>query len=434
VTRRARLAGLVALTWLSASVLARAELGEDVARLEHAWADKGLVRRLPPRLAERSAPSVAFLPAELLSGPPSTCLTVAVLGPSSTHFTLRTAGASYLPESVEDWPQASLAGMVQITRCGGRKSRLAALLIEMRSPRAVLEIVAVRSAEPVQPATEVLPQRDPGPIAPLTGFGPAPSPAPIADRLSAAAARSRREGGAEVARDAIESSPRGTGSHRLLLDVGCYRIDVLAEPGPVAASESALMSDLSLMPELLATAAPISVERGDGLGAALNFCQGERGQVGLRFAGAPPSSKVWFLASRFALPDGLPESWGSGGRARMAALLREHGARVSGSPIDQALGIQGPTLMPISVEPGACYVAALTPVQGQAFALALGAVSAGVEAQNHRVQGSDGTLLSFCVKAAESAAIEVDTRGNNLTWLFALWQTGRVELGAERFR
>ncbi len=426
---RARLAGLAAVSSLFVSALARADLAEDVARLQRAWSGQGLVRRLPPRFAERGTPSVAFLPAELFAGSPSECLTVVVLGPNSTHFTLRTAGASYLPDSVEDWPQASLAGLVQITRCGRRKSRLAALLVEMRSPRAVLEIVAVRSAQPVDAATEVLRQRDPGPIAPLTGFGPPPTPPAIDERLASALGRSRREGGKEVAREQLESSPRGTGVHRLSLEAGCYRLDLLAE-----AATPPVASDLSALPELPASAALVSLDRGDGLSLALSFCQGERGHVGVRFAGSPPSAKVWLLASRFPLPDGLPEAWGSGGRARMAAVLRQHATKVSGSPVDQALGVQGPTLMAVPVEPGACYVAALAPVQGQASSLALAARSGGVEAQNHRVQGSEGTLLSFCARAATTAQIEVDTRGSNLTWLYALWQSGRRALGEESAR
>jgi hypothetical protein len=412
---------------LSFASLAEAELGDDAARLTSVWREHGVVRRLPARLGERSAPSVIFLPVELLSGGPSSCISVAVMGPSSIHFTLRAVGGAYVPESVEDWPQASLAGLVQITRCGARKARLGALLVEMRSPRAVLEAVAVESRDPVPPATDVLRERDPGPIAPLMGFGPPGAPPPIAERLAAAELRARQEDGLELQRDSIQSSPRGTGSVHRQVEAGCHRWEVLAEPG----SDSSRGSDLGVIPELSAASGLIALDRGDGYAATLSFCAGERTTAGFRFAGAASGAHVWLVASRTPLPDGLPEGWGSGGRARMAAVLRRHQAKVSSLPIDQALGVQGPTLMPIAVEPGACYVAALTAVQGQAFTLALGARTGAVRAQNHSAFNADGTLISFCSRSESIATIEAESRGAGLTWLFALWQTGRVAVGEE---
>lgn len=424
---RGLLRAALSLGFLALPAGARAELGADATRLAQAWSEHGVLRRLPPRLGERTAPTVVFLPVELLSGAPRSCVSVAVLGPSSTHFTVRAAGGAYLPDSIEDWPQASLAGLVQITRCGKRKSRLSALIVEMRSPRAVLEVIAVESAEPVQPATDVLPQRDPGPIAPLAGFGPPPVPAPINERFALTESRAKRDGALEITRELAQSSPRGSGSVKRLFEVGCYRVALLAEPG----ADGELSSDLSVLPDLDASAALAGIERGDGFGAAMEFCQGERGTSGLRFAGAAANARVWALASRFALPDGLPEAWGGGGRARMAAVLRRHGVRVNGTPVDHALGVQGPTLMPIGLEPGACYVAAITAVQGQAFALALGVQVGRLGSQNRMAPGTNGTLISFCAGGASTAKLEADGRGPNLTWLFALWQTGRLGRGEE---
>jgi hypothetical protein len=428
VKRRAHsIARACALFLLLFTSLSRAELGDDVTRLSKVWREHGVVRHLPPRLGERSAPSVIFLPVELLAGASSSCISVAVLGPSSIHFTLRAVGGAYVPESVEDWPQASLAGLVQITRCGARKARLGALLVEMRSPRAVLEVVAVESREPVPPATDVLLQRDPGPIAPLMGFGPPGAPPPIAERLTSAELHAQQEGDLELQRDSVQSTPRGTGSVHRVVEPGCHRWQVLAEPG----GDANRVSDLAVIPELSAAAGLVAVDRGDGYAATIGFCAGERTTIGFRFAGASSSARVWLVASRTPLPDGLPDGWGSGGRARMAAVLRRYEAKVSGMPLDQALGVQGPTLMPIAVEPGACYVAALTAVQGQAFSLALGASTGAIRAQNHTGLSADGTLISFCSRSESLATIEADSRGTGLTWLFALWQTGRVAVGEE---
>lgn len=424
------LAWACALFCFAFAARSRAALGDDVSRLTAAWREHGVVRHLPPRLGERTAPSVVFLPVELLSGNSSSCISVAVLGENSIHFTLRAVGGAYLPESVEDWPQASLAGLVQITRCGARKARLGALLIEMRSPRAVLEVVAVESREPVPSATDVLQQRDPGPIAPLMGFGPQSAPPPIDERLAAAELATRKEGGLDVQRDSVQSSARGTGSVHRLVEAGCHKLQVFSEPD----TEGARFGDLALMPELSAAAGLIGVERGDGFAASLSFCAGERTTAGFRYAGAPGGSLVWILASRYPLPDALPDSWGSGGRARMAAVLSRYRAKVSGMPVDQALGVQGPTLMPIAIEPGACYVAALSAVQGQPFTLALGVAGGSISAQNRSGLGADGTLVSFCSRGESRATIEAESRGTGLTWLFALWQTGRLSLGEEMAR
>ena len=408
----------------SLSSAARAELGEDVTRLTAAWREYGVVRRLPPRLSERTAPSIVFLPLELISDRSASCISVAVLGPTSIHFTLRAVGGAHPAESVQEWAQASLAGLIQITRCGARKAQLAALLIEMRSPRAVLEVVAVESRAPIPPSTDILQQRDPGPIAPLMGPGLPKAAAPIAERLASAEVASRAAGGLDVQRDWVQSNANGTGSVRRLTEAGCHHLQVMTEAG-------SHFSDLVLIPELSAAAGLVAVERGDGYTASLSFCAGARTPIGFRFAGAPGGSRVWIVASRVPLPGGLPDSWDSGGRARMAALLSRDRVKVDGLPVDQALGVQGSTLMPIAIEPGACYVAALSAMQGQAFSLALGVTQGSSNAQNRGGPGAKGTLVSFCSRGESQVLIEAEARGSSLTWLFALWQTGRLSLGEE---
>ncbi|MGC4088470.1 MAG: hypothetical protein QM756_11350 [Polyangiaceae bacterium] len=175
-------------------------------------------------------------------------------------------------------------------------------------------------------------------------------------------------------------------------------------------------------------------ERGDGLAAAFTLCAGERTSVAFRFAGAPPEARLWIVRSARALPSGLLDSWGSGGKARMAAVLLRHGVRVHDTPVDQALGVQGPTLMPIAIEPSGCYVGVITAVQGQPFGMALAARVGRAEAQNHGGPSGEGTLVSFCARGERTAQIESDSRGAGLTWLFALWQTSRLPLGMEPWR
>jgi hypothetical protein len=100
--------------------------------------------------------------------------------------------------------------------------------------------------------------------------------------------------------------------------------------------------------------------------------------------------------------------------------------------VDQALGIQGPTLLPTRVEPGACYVAVVAGINGRPTGMSLAVKASGVTAQNQAGAEADGTLISFCVRSGTEALLEVDSRGYALIWLYALFQTGRFELGAEQ--
>lgn len=415
-----------AAIWL-ATHAAFADLGADAARLASAWKAQGVVHRLKPRLAERGIPTVIFLPAELSETTSGVCSSIAILAPTSTHFTVRAVGEAPGPPTPDDWPETSLAGLVQLSRCGARRARFSALLVEIRSPRAVIEVVAVTARVAVPSAVEVLPQRNPGPIAPLGGVRPRPEPLPLDARLKAAQARARREGGTDIVLSSLKSSPRGTGAHRQMLEVGCHRFNLLVEP----TSDSEPFHDLAVVPEIDAAASLVRAEQGDGLDANVTVCAGDRSSFGIEFAGAPSSAPVRVVASRWPLPTGLPESWGATGRARVAAVLWKHGAVIRGGPVDQALGVQGPTLMPIAVEPGACYLGVLVAVRGTPHALALAAVSGSVSTQNHGGQGGEGTLVSFCARAQNAALFEADSRGTNLFWLFALFQNGRVAVGSE---
>lgn len=425
---RLRLGSLLGLAAVLGASPASGELGEDAARLAHAWRRHGPVVRLRARLAERGVPTVIFVPAEALGA--ARCATVAVLAPNSTHFVVRAVGGSTTDETVDDWPQPSLAGLVQLTRCGRRKAGLSALFVDMRSPRAVLETIVVRADEAARPAVAALPQRDPGPIVPFPETGQRPPPQPLSERLTAAEARARREGAKESFREILKSSARGSGRLRRKLEPGCHRLDLLAE-APTSADSS---YDLVAVPKLDAVASLVAVERGDGLDASVRLCAGEESELELELGGAPAGVNVMVLGGSWPLPDGLSDAWGGAGKARIAALLQRHQVRIRGGPVDQALGIQGPTLMPVGVEPGACYVAVLAAVRGEPRGLALAALSNGVAAQNHGGPEGDSTLVSFCARSEPRAVIEVDSRGNSLVWLYALFQTSRVAAVGEPAR
>jgi hypothetical protein len=422
--RTAAFAAALAASFLGVSP-AGADLGTDATRLEAAWRSHGEVRRLRPRLAERGAPTVLFLPLEAGEGGPRLCSSVAVLSPTSTHFTVRAVGGGPPTDAQEDWPKPSLAGLVQLTFCGSRRERISTLLVEMRSPRAVLEVVSVDARGPVPPAVEILRRRDPGPIAPLGASSPKLAPLPLAVRLAAVRARARRDGARAIAEENVRSSERGTGAVRATLAPGCHRFELLAEPG----ADAEPSYDLTIRPLVDAAASTVSIEHGQSLDAAVTVCAGERSSFNLEFAGAPSGVPVSVVTSHWPLPDGLPDSWSATARARVAATLWRHAARISGPPVEHALGVDGPTLMPTRVEPGACYVGVLVAVRGLPQGLALAVASGGVSSQNHGGHGGDGTLVSFCARGRDMALLEADSRGVGLFWLFALFQNGRIAVG-----
>src|SRR5690606_36366496 len=112
----------------------------------------------------------------------------------------------------------------------------------------------------------------------------------------------------------------------------------------------------------------------------------------LRFAGALPQAPVVLLQARWELPFGLPERWGPDARAELAEAVRPfHNRSLGGSPVYDSIGVGGTTLLPIEIEPGACYVAATAPVRGHSAAVALAAQVGSRLARNHSTQEGTGT-------------------------------------------
>lgn len=420
-----RAAGLCAILGATAiAATGRADLAEDASKLASAWQRAGKVTRQKVRFVERGSPALIFSTLDAPAAKHAPCVTVAILGPNSTHFVVRALGVTPLGASDES-SFASLAGLVRVTRCGRLRSSLSVLLVEMRSPRAALETLVVESKEPPPDAVDVLPQRDPGPIEPFTAVEIQAAPAPLVQRVELALSRLRRSGGLGVTSEELAARPEGRGRIARTLSPGCHRFELLAEPNGAGAR-----TQLEVESELDRSARLVSTEQGDGLHSAVTVCAAAEAELGLSYRGVP-GSPLRLLAARWPLPDGLPEAWGALPRAQVAAILFRHHAKVSGFPVDQGLGIQGPTLLPLRVEPGACYVAVVAGIAGRSSGFSLAASAPGVSAQNHSGEENDGTLISFCARSGTEALLEADSRGYGVAWIYALFQTGKLAVGAE---
>ncbi len=217
----------------------------------------------------------------------------------------------------------------------------------------------------------------------------------------------------------------GAGEKDLVLDEGCHRIDLL---GPTLAT-SARPPDIDAMIVDRATSAPLASDRTESADATLELCVGHRAAVQLHFAGAPAReqrSRCCTRARRCRLDcrstggRRLADTW----RRLCAPTACARSAALRSTTHWVSCGV---TALPVRVEPGACYVAAVAALRGDEQGLAL-AASAGTEDHQNQTDAS-GTALAFCARASTTALIEIDARGHGLVWLFALWQTGRVPIG-----
>lgn len=424
-----RLAALaVFVAGLLATLSASADLGHDADALVRAWSSAARVRRLAPRLAERGTLRPVLLSREETDPTTEGCTTVVVLGSVSTSIVLRflpTDGPLRWPEG--EWPEASTAGAVQLVRCGVRKAMLERLAVEMRSPRGVLEILVARAPRPLPPMLGTLAHREPGPAAPLGRSGPRPVSAPLADRTAAQQKRARREGAGEVSSRLVMAERDGSGEVTLRFEPGCYRIDVLGIPTPQGYPRGVdLDAELVWLPggELA------EQDRTDSADATLPLCVGERRLGTVRFGGTVPGSPVVLVTARWNLPRGLPADWTPASRARIAEAVRRHHLRdLGGSPVYSSLGVAGVTVLPLEVEPGACYLAALAAIRGQPGGLALAAQAGNRRSEDNPGPDGTGTAVAFCAGDEQRAVIDVEARGVGLVWLLGVWQTGRLPIG-----
>lgn len=418
-----------ALFCLLVAERAQADLGADVERLKLAWAQQARLLELSPRMLERGGVRRLFLPREATDPNTDDCTTVAVLGAPSTNFVLR-----FLPTDDEnlmsrDWPEPSVAGAAQLTRCGARKGLLSRIAVEMRSPRGVLEFIVARSAEPTPSLLKTLPHRDPGPPGRRRETGPRASLSPLADRVARAKRRNLADDGLDPYERAVTSSRNGTGQKLFRLDPGCHRFDVMGE----MSGDDEDPVDIDVIVRSVAEQDLLAEDRSDNPDASVEFCVGRQEIVKLSFQGAQPRSPVTLVLASWHLPAGLPEAWGARARASMAeAVGKPLFPALRESPVVAALGVQGATTLPIEVLPNACYLVVVAGIRGITHGIAIAAQSGGYTAQNQSAREATSTSVAFCAEGDSKALIEVEAHGSGLGWLLGVWQVSQLALGEPR--
>jgi len=210
----------------------------------------------------------------------------------------------------------------------------------------------------------------------------------------------------------------------LTFEVGCHRVEVLGQAGTDG--------EVDIDAELRTMAGDESLA-GDGSEngqATLEWCVGATTRARLLFGGAAAERDVTVVQSSFELPEALPPEWGPIARGRLAMALGADLRRtLASSPIYASLGVQGSTLLPLSVEPGACYVVAASSIRGGATNLALGVESGTIRRENNSPSSNEGVALSFCNDGANVATLEMQASGAGLAWLLGVWQIARLPAG-----
>jgi hypothetical protein len=92
-------------------------------------------------------------------------------------------------------------------------------------------------------------------------------------------------------------------------------------------------------------------------------------------------------------------------------------------PLMLAQGVSGVTPIPLSIEPGACYIGITARTKEAARAIGLRVHVASEDAVDDRGIEGDGAAVAFCAGSQTHALAEVEARGTPLLgWGFALYR------------
>lgn len=375
--------------------------------MERALASQSRAEALRPRLLERGDHAPIALPPWLFDDGQGECTTVVLLAPPPTQFLVHVHPWANLPSTY-----MSSAGAVQLTRCGRDRASLVRLVVEMRSPRAVLHVRVAVGHDPPPPLAETLPERDAGRAAPAGDPGPPPPRLPLATRLASFEARAKNAGAVNVATQLV---PR-LDFARVALEPGCHRWLVT---GPEGAKPFVL-----LLTERV-DAEPQTMQSDELPDVGYELCTARARNVFVRVIAPYDEQDRTLVAARFALPSDLPERFGPEIAEKLTEALGGADApRRLGTLVFTTLGAQGRTPLPRQLLPSTCYVAAAVVAHGRAQRLSLGVRAPGLSRESVSDDPRTGPRLAFCTGARGEVDLDVEARGLGLAWLFVLFQAG----------
>ena len=435
---------------------AQADLPQDVDDLLARWRATGArAERVATLFLVGGASRTVLVPIE--PTPEAGCVTVVALGVRGASFSMGRQGAKLTvlaeaadgvlaeatdgPELSDDEPEVAVsasrpsrAGVAELEVC--RDSTAAeiaannghfaneswsspmAVEVAFSSARGTVDVVVAHHRGPLPAVDEVLLDRAMGPLEPVDDRAPALAVAPLAERVNRASKIARADGADEVVSVVTRAAEDGSGALTVKLSAGCHRLAVLADADGV----NGVDIDAELREPLAST--PLRVDRSHAPDARLEFCVSESRQLELRWLGAGAPRPVTLLDAHWELPR-LPKEWSHGERAAIAgALFKRRAPRVSEPPIGQWLGLVGATQVPLALEPGACYLAALGLGDGDVATARLSVDVAGNVFHDDSVDLPRGAAVTFCAQASAKGRAHVLLRGRAANFRLALWRLG----------
>ena len=412
----------VVAAMLLAAADARADLRDEAARLAEAWRAVGAsvvidrTRFLAEDEPDRDRHVIVAVP-EL---PEGECTTVVIMGARGLGFHVRVAELGGDEPTVKRVP--SVAGAVAIERCGEAGPQR--VVVASDSGRGAFETIAARSARPLPPLRTALPERTGGLVLPAVEPGGLPALPPPEKRADVAEARARRDGATIAARTAWLAAADRSGEADETLDAGCHVLQLFAVDPRSLRPGSRARLDLDAEMRDQGGDRLLARDRSDAPDAVLSRCFGETTRVQVGFAGAPAGSSVLVAHFTWRLPDHLPSVWGVDAQARIAhVLLARHLPALRQDPSTLAQGGYGLTPVPLSVEPGGCYLAVATLVRGDARSIGLRVRVGATDAGDDRGIDDNGAAVAFCAGDRSRALALVEARGApQVGWGLALYR------------
>lgn len=429
-SRRTKSALLGAALLLGLGSSAHADVKTDIATLQRAYRSLGAdVEVRKPRLLERSQQIplqfVGDLTRSALAGAVQRrCARVVVIAAPTSSFVLRALPTDL--NRVAPPGYSSVAGAAELELCGDELTELGALVLEMRSPRGIVQVLQVDSQTPSPSLVSFLPHRLAGPSAAPTRSSSRPRQQPVEQRRAQVLARWRTDPASDIHEFLID--PNSAGDAVLEVGAGCHQIRALQSPQ--ARNSTPSVDDLDVEVLDLTDGDLLARDVSENLDSLVNFCTAEAHKLRLRVLGRGPTTAVQLMVQHLPFPEGLPVGFGSMGRANLALGMRH--ARLgplSGEPVSRFLGIQGRTLVPALIEPGNCYVALIAAAGGSVRILSLNVRVGPIQQTAQADSDLPAIAVAFCNSEHLAATLEISALGQNLVWVGGIWQTARLPLG-----
>jgi hypothetical protein len=412
-----------------------ADLSEDADRLVLDWSTRGAyTQRIAPVFAEHGQSRIINVAADPARDVIPGCTTVAILGAPTIDYAvapLRDGIVLELLPLPDGHPAVSLDaasvrsafGLATLTRCNEERRELNRLVVSMRSPRGTIEAVIARSTASIGDARDVLSERVAGVVAPRGDPGRPIEPGPLAERVVRVEENARLDGAVSVSRVSDVASVQGTGQTRLRLAEGCHRIAVMAAV-PSTFPHSATDVDAEARD---ADGHVLAQDRSETPDAHLEFCIGETARISIMYAGVSGAMPIIVTDAVWPLSASIPNHWGGRVRAGFALALRRRNApSPTALPVSESLGSSGTTMVPVSIEPDHCYFASVAMLRGEPRSIRISANVGDRYIRDDVNDRPEGAGIAFCSGSEQSARIEVDVRGNNVFWVFALFPFGEA--------